>query len=405
MSLNTHVRMLLLTSVLLTGVFTASSIVRPAHANGTLEISPSSQASLPMGSMVTYQVKVSGMDAFNFFDIYVQSDASVLDPQSITIVGNTLDANFSASMTELTNCVDGAGSGCGQNDGGGIAHEGAVSLNPGGIVAPISGILFTITYLVTATTDSATTSINILGLSSILFGSTVVVFTTANGSYGGVQAFDYSLSNNGPLDLLPGTSGSVAIFATLVAGTTQPVTLSCASISGPISCVSFSTNPVSPTGMSQLTISAASSAAIGAYSVTVTGNPLGATTTPTTVSVNVVKPTTTLVTCSPGAVMPNAAATCRAKVFDTSSTPTPPTGTITFTASGSGSFTPLTGTCTLVAGPGAPWSSCTVTYTPSLNGAQLISGTYGGDSTHLSSSGSFALNVITPQPHKGLLPQ
>src|SRR5207253_1677734 len=114
--------------------------------------------------------------------------------------------------------------------------------------------------------------------------STVAVTVTAI-----PPAFDYSLSNSGPVTIQQGVSGTVTITATLSAGTAQPVTLSCVSSSLPtgITCGSFTLNPVTPTGSSGLTVNVASSVAAGPHRFMVTGSPLRATTTPTTVAVTV----------------------------------------------------------------------------------------------------------------------
>jgi hypothetical protein len=106
--------------------------------------------------------------------------------------------------------------------------------------------------------------------------------------------------------------------------------------------------------------------------------------------------TTTTVTCSPASVVVNNSTQCTATVTDTNSTPITPTGTVTFTSSSTGTFS---GTCTL-SGTGASASCMTnVTYTPTVvaPGSHVISGTYGGDSKHSSStsigSQSFTLTV------------
>src|SRR5207253_2962378 len=102
-------------------------------------------------------------------------------------------------------------------------------------------------------------------------------------------AIDYSLSNSGPVTIQQGVSGTVTITATLSAGTALPVTLSCVitTLLAFITFVIFSLNPVTPTGSSGLTVNVASSVAAGPHSFMVTGSPLGATTTPTTVAVTV----------------------------------------------------------------------------------------------------------------------
>ena len=107
-----------------------------------------------------------------------------------------------------------------------------------------------------------------------------------------VTAFDYSLSNNGPVSIQQGMSGSVTVTVTLTSGTDQPVTLSCvaSSLSSGITCGSLTVNPVtvsSSGATTDLTVIVASSVKPGSYSFTVTGSPLGATTTPTPVGLTV----------------------------------------------------------------------------------------------------------------------
>src|SRR2546425_1117111 len=87
--------------------------------------------------------------------------------------------------------------------------------------------------------------------------------------------------------------------------------------------------------------------------------------------------TSTAVSCTPSAVAPTQVVSCTATVTDTSATPTRPTGTITWSHSGTGSFS--VGTCTL--NGGTP-SICTVQYTPTATGPHDISASYGGDPTH-----------------------
>src|SRR2546425_475605 len=72
-------------------------------------------------------------------------------------------------------------------------------------------------------------------------------------------------------------------------------------------------------------------------------------------------PTTTSISCNPNPVHWGSSTTCTATVTDTSSSSTPPTGTVIFTSSHAGIFDPAS--CTLT---GATSTSCTVTYTPSV---------------------------------------
>lgn len=103
--------------------------------------------------------------------------------------------------------------------------------------------------------------------------------------------------------------------------------------------------------------------------------------------------TRTILTCDPGSVAVNQAAQCTATVTDTSSTPTSPTGTVSFTTNSSGTFTP-SGSCTLNPTSSSA-SSCTLSYSPYLgsDGTHRIEGTYSADSSHFATRGSFNLAV------------
>src|SRR5206468_1132542 len=97
-----------------------------------------------------------------------------------------------------------------------------------------------------------------------------------------------------------------------------------------------------------------------------------------------IRSTTTTIACSPASVPDNTASTCTATVADSSGAGAiTPTGTVTFTTNSTGTFS--SATCTLASG------TCSVTYTPTVVGHALITGTYGGDSVHSGSNGSFTL--------------
>src|SRR5712691_3042250 len=105
--------------------------------------------------------------------------------------------------------------------------------------------------------------------------------------------------------------------------------------------------------------------------------------------------TTTTPTCASPIVI-NQASSCTATVTDTSATPTTPTGTVTFTATGP--VTPLTGSCTLVAGIVAGTAVCgtPVSLTGTATGAASVSAAYGGDAQtppHLASSSTTAAGI------------
>ncbi len=102
--------------------------------------------------------------------------------------------------------------------------------------------------------------------------------------------------------------------------------------------------------------------------------------------------TSTTMECNPASVATGVSSTCTATVTDTNAgTVTTPTGSVKFSSNEAGSFSPAT-SCTL-AKVSAGVASCSVTYTQSATGAPTITGEYGGDTTHASSSGGTSLTV------------
>ncbi|TMI51028.1 PKD domain-containing protein [Candidatus Bathyarchaeota archaeon] len=99
----------------------------------------------------------------------------------------------------------------------------------------------------------------------------------------------------------------------------------------------------------------------------------------------------TIVSCSPSSVIVNQASTCTATVSDTSTiSPITPTGTVTFAETGpAGSFSSIS--CSLSSG------SCSVTFTPTAIGNALVTGTYGGDSSHGGSTSATAGITVNPR--------
>lgn len=106
------------------------------------------------------------------------------------------------------------------------------------------------------------------------------------------------------------------------------------------------------------------------------------------------RPTATQVICN--YVVATSLDECFATVGDAGPPPaTAPTGTVSFTRTGSGLFQ-LGRTCALTSSPSAPTTgSCSVDYLPGAGeGVPNISASYGGDSVHASSSGT--TQFITP---------
>src|SRR5881396_3955457 len=308
-----------------------------AQPSPSLTIQPVSQPLATPGSAVVFHVTVQGMPAnFAGWDLYVIADNTVLTPTAITLCNNITcntpysdsgGTNFMPSGTDaqcINNVNSGAFNNCGGFDGPGVAHDTFASSGStlGGL------LLFDVTFNAVAgpgatvgfpeSVTSSTSQNQFFDTSGIgIFG-----VSETGGTYGTVGVpFDYSLSNNGPVSVTQGSSGTVTVTATLTGGTAQPVTLSCSGLPSGITCGSFTVNPVTPTTAgttSVLTINVASSVAAGPYSFMVTGSPLGATTTPTTVSVTVttLDNTSTAISC-PSSVPFSFIETCTVTVADT----------------------------------------------------------------------------------------
>src|SRR5206468_264860 len=99
----------------------------------------------------------------------------------------------------------------------------------------------------------------------------------------------------------------------------------------------------------------------------------------------------TSVDCVPPSVPVDGSTTCTATVSDTAGTgASTPTGTVSWTSDGAGTFSAAS--CTLDA-----TGKCSVSYTPTAlgTGTHKITGSYGGDPKHATSSGSFNEAVAT----------
>lgn len=92
------------------------------------------------------------------------------------------------------------------------------------------------------------------------------------------SVFDYSLSNSGDISVIRGASGSTTITATLVSGTPQPVSFAASGLPTGATAA-FSPASCTPTCSSTLSITTSGSTPTGTFPITVTGTPLGRTTT------------------------------------------------------------------------------------------------------------------------------
>jgi LPXTG-site transpeptidase (sortase) family protein len=110
--------------------------------------------------------------------------------------------------------------------------------------------------------------------------------------------------------------------------------------------------------------------------------------------------TTTAVACVPNPVIMPAGTSCTATVMRASGSNTP-TGTVTWSSSGSGNFTPAN-TCTLSGAGGT--ATCSVTYTPTVfgTGSHNLLASYSGDANFHSSSGNTDLTILDAPTTTGI---
>src|SRR5438094_4195814 len=109
----------------------------------------------------------------------------------------------------------------------------------------------------------------------------------------------------------------------------------------------------------------------------------------------ILDPTKTTLSPNPGTVVIGTTITLHAKVLDSNSTTkTIPSGTVSWSDSGSGGSFNAT-SCTLSQySTSTSTSTCAIIYTPpAKTGVVTINGTYSGDSTHKTSFGKSALTV------------
>src|SRR5207249_4181663 len=247
-------------------------------------------------------------------------------------------------------------------------------------------------------TFSATTCTLSGGSCSITYTPTVVGHALITGTYAGDSVHNGSSGTFNLASTKRTTTTTVACSPVSVldnVATTCTVTVADSNGAGgitPTGTVSFTSNSTGTFSATSCTL--ASGTCSVTYTPTVVGHALitgtyagdsvhtGSSGTFTLAST--IRATTTSVTCSPASVLDNTPSTCTVTVTDSSGAGgVTPTGTVSFTTNSTGSFSATS--CTLSA------SSCSVTYTPTVVGHALITGTYAGDSVHTGSSGTFTL--------------
>jgi hypothetical protein len=239
-------------------------------ADNLLYVSPSSQPVQPSGTTVTYRVKVTNIQPFNSWNIMVRSNQTVINPQSVSITGNLFQTNFTASVTELINCVNGQGKGCTSSDGPGVVHSSAtVSLNPN---ATLNGFLFAITYKAGSGPFSP---VEIFNANLGAQGSCCNVPHNSQNAIYGKPPPDFSLGAL-PARILVGrgSTGSSTIIATSLNNFTGTVSLS-ATVTPQGPTMIFNPAQISlvadSTVSSTLTVSTTNTLPLGDYNVSVVG--------------------------------------------------------------------------------------------------------------------------------------
>ncbi len=253
--------LVVLTTVLVPGIHKVS-------AAGLLYVSPPSITAMRVGSTFTVQVKVSGMDSFDGWDISVVSGPTVINATSLVITGNILAANTTGTVKEIAHCINtNTANGCRQSDGPGVV-ESAVRDIGSSAIAPSSGRLFNITYQVVGTGPYSPISIP-LGTDEVRNGSSSVKHTDRPCSYGAQVSPDFAVTSKYPLvTVFPGYSNNSQIMVTSLQGFTGIVNLTAGSPSDNITTVLNPTQVMIPPNgevSTILNITASSVAAPSAY--------------------------------------------------------------------------------------------------------------------------------------------
>lgn len=266
------VNIIIITS-LLTGILLPLYAPTVAGA-GILYINPGWGVipSQPINSTFTLQVKVSGIDSFNAWEVQVFYDPTVINATGISTTTNILSANATGgSAFELRNCVNGRGTGCCLSscqplDGHGIADSAYGDTK----FAGGSGLLFSVNFTVVGTGTYSP----IVFQNDLLSGQggSEVFHTDSGGSYG--VAPDFSISANPPsLAVRLGSANSSTITLVSLDSFSGAVNLTATTLGSGV-VVSFNPNRTTlasgTTVSSQILVQAQTTAVARSYILTVT---------------------------------------------------------------------------------------------------------------------------------------
>ena len=167
----------------------------------------------------------------------------------------------------------------------------------GSVTLSVSGLPAGVTALWTPNPTTSNSTLTLSASSSAKAGQYSVTITGVSGSQTatttltlGIYAPTFTLSSYGSMNIGQGTSGTANVYVTPEYGFTGSVNLAVSGLPSGVTA-SFSPNPT--TGTSYLTLQASSTAALGQYTLTITGTS-GTQTITTTLTLGVYVPTFTL---------------------------------------------------------------------------------------------------------------
>jgi hypothetical protein len=326
---------LLILLPLISGLYLAPAIVRPAHATGLVGevcIARTSDTICPQtaptiagptspgpGVQFRFSILVNASATLNGFDITLLTNRTVLLPTGVSTTNSVLQGQ----LTILAKCIGGVGIGCTSNDNASTLHFSAQAGTGQFTTPPTTGLLFTAIYNVTAL--SANTPVTFqTGCGSTSAGNGVCV-TISNGSTNNVPETSltakFSNAVNGYFDI-EGNTGNLQIsqgdvdsspFITITSlnnfggltGSTVNLSGS-SSPSGPI--VTISPSSVSLTGglpnnetIAGITVNVTSNVPVGNYTLSITGT--SGSLPPNTIAIHLVVPKPDfMITPTPNAV-------------------------------------------------------------------------------------------------------
>ena len=336
---------------------TGTSTVRATYGGDSTH-----QASGPTSFVITNTKRATSTTAScNATSVPINASTSCTADVTDTSPGTKINVTGSVSWTVTA------------GTGGGSVSPGTCTLNGGGNCA--GGVSFTGTSIGTATLNGAyggdtdhATATGQVSLTVTKRSTSTSLSCTSPIAIGHSTSCSASVS-----DTSSGTTSTPSGTVTFGGGTGTFSSATCSLASG--SCgVTFTP---SATGDHSLT---ASYGGDTTHAISNTG---------TTVSVTK-RSSSTSASCSPTSVAVNDSTPCSATVTDTTAAPgvTTPTGSVAWTSSNASStFSPTT--CTLGSG------TCGVSYTPAAGseGSHTLTGSYGGDATHLTSSGQATVSA------------